>query len=79
MNSGATQAFPPRILPELLDNAVTRWPERVAMDFQGRVWRYGDLGASVARAARGLQDAGLRQGVILGQLGGVVGAKDAGP
>jgi len=66
MNSGATQAFPPRILPELLDNAVARWPERVAMDFQGRVWRYGDLGTLVARAARGLQDAGLRQGDRIG-------------
>ena len=55
-------AFPPRVLPALLDAALARWPERVALDFSGRVWRYGELGAQVRRAARGLQDAGLRPG-----------------
>ena len=66
MNSSAAQAFPPRILPESLDKAVARWPDRVAMDFQGRVWRYGELGELVRRAGRGLQDAGLRQGDRIG-------------
>lgn len=56
----------PRVLPDLLDAALERYPERVALDFQGRTWRYRDVGALVERAARGLQDAGLRPGDRIG-------------
>lgn len=54
--------FPPRLLTALIDNAVSRWPERSAIDYFGRCWTYGELGELVDRAARGLQDAGFGQG-----------------
>lgn len=54
--------FPPRLLTSLIDNAVTRWPERSAIDYFGRCWTYGELGQLVERAARGLQDRGFAQG-----------------
>jgi long-chain acyl-CoA synthetase len=52
----------PRLLTDLLDRAVADHPDRVAIDFLGRTWTYADLGASVRRAARGLQDQGLKPG-----------------
>ncbi|PZU09844.1 long-chain fatty acid--CoA ligase [Sphingomonas sp.] len=51
-----------RLLTDLLDNAVALYPERPAIDFLGRTWSYRELGRLVDRAARGLQDQGLRQG-----------------
>ena len=52
----------PRLLTDLLDRAVATWPERKAIDFMGRFWRYGEIGEMVERAARGLQDLGLKPG-----------------
>ncbi|MFT3967238.1 MAG: long-chain fatty acid--CoA ligase [Sphingobium sp.] len=52
----------PRLLNELFDHAVTSWPDRKAIDFLGRTWRYGEIGEAVERAARGLQDLGLKPG-----------------
>ncbi|PTD15846.1 dicarboxylate--CoA ligase PimA [Sphingomonas fennica] len=46
----------------MLDDAVAAWPERRAIDFLGRTWRYDEIGALVSRAARGLQDLGLKPG-----------------
>lgn len=54
--------FPPRLLTDLLDNAVRRWPQRNAIDYYGRCWSYAQIGALVERAARGLQDAGMQPG-----------------
>lgn len=56
------EALRPRLLPELLDRAVERFPDRHAVDFIGRRWTYGELGRLVDRAARGLQDLGLKPG-----------------
>jgi long-chain acyl-CoA synthetase len=59
-------AFAPRLLTELLDNAVARhgaWP---AVDFMGRKWSYRDIGDLSRRAARGLQDLGVRPGMRVG-------------
>ncbi|MDX3882812.1 MAG: long-chain fatty acid--CoA ligase [Sphingomonas sp.] len=56
----------PRLLTQLLDDAVAAWPERRAIDFLGRTWRYDEIGALVSRAARGLQDLGLKPGDRLG-------------
>ena len=55
-------AIPPRLLTDLLDNALNLYPERVAIDFLGRTWTYAQVGQLVRRAARGLQDQGLRKG-----------------
>ncbi len=54
--------FPPRLLTDLIDNAVAHWPQRTAVDYFGRCWTYGEIGALVDRAARGMQDHGLRSG-----------------
>ena len=55
-------AYGNRLITDLLDRAVERFPERIAIDFMGRCWTYSDIGDLVARAARGLQDAGLKPG-----------------
>ena len=51
-----------RLLTDLLDNAVARWPERVAVDFLGRTWSYRAIGRLAEKAAKGLQDLGLKKG-----------------
>lgn len=56
----------PRLLTDLLDHAVERhgaWP---AVDFMGRKWTYREIGALSRRAARGLQDLGVRPGTRVG-------------
>ena len=55
-------AIPPRLLTDLLDNPLNLYPERVAIDFHRRTWTYAQVGQLVRRAARGLQDQGLRKG-----------------
>ncbi|MFC3098956.1 long-chain-fatty-acid--CoA ligase [Alteraurantiacibacter palmitatis] len=56
------QVFPKRLLTDLIEKAVTHWPDRIAVDYFGRCWTYREIGALVDRAARGLQDAGLKPG-----------------
>ncbi len=56
----------PRLLTDLLDKAARNHAARPAIDFFGRVWRYGELADMVARTARGLQDRGLRPGERFG-------------
>jgi len=51
-----------RLLTEPFDRAVSEFPERVAMDFFGREWRYGEVGVIVDHVAKGLQDAGFAKG-----------------
>jgi len=52
----------PRLLTEAFDRAVRQYPLRVAVDFYGREWTYGELGVLVDRVAHGLQASGLGQG-----------------
>ena len=54
------------VLGDLLTGAVAQWGERPAMDFLGRRWSYGQLGALVDRAVRGLQDLGVGPGSRVG-------------
>ena len=66
MPVGDLPAFAPRLLTDLLDSAVARhgaWP---AVDFMGRKWTYRDIGELSRRAARGLQDLGVRPGTRVG-------------
>lgn len=58
----ADGAIRPRLLTEPFDRAVTMFPDRVAVDFFGREWTYGQIGASVDRVACGLQQKGLGKG-----------------
>ena len=65
-NRTTPPASKPRLLTDLLDNAVARFPDRAAMDFLGRRWRYRELGRLVNRATRGLQDLGVGPGTAVG-------------
>ena len=51
---------------EILDDAVARWPERPAVTFMNKTITYRELGESVARAAKGLQQLGVKPGVHVG-------------
>lgn len=55
-------AIPPRLITDLLDRTAAAHPAYPAIDFYGRTWTYGELAGMVERAARGLQDRGLRRG-----------------
>ncbi|MDB6001782.1 MAG: dicarboxylate--CoA ligase PimA [Rhizobacter sp.] len=55
-----------RAVPDILDEAVARWPDRYALDFMGRRTTYRELGDAVARAACGLQRLGVGPGVHVG-------------
>jgi len=69
---GAAQAEPalppiaPRLLTDLLDNAVAVHGAWTAIDFMGRTWTYAEVGEQVRRAARGLQDLGIVKGTRVG-------------
>ncbi len=52
----------PRLLGDMLDRSVARFPDRAAIDFMGRITTWGDLGAAVDRAAAGLQRLGVVKG-----------------
>ena len=59
---GAPLASQPRLLGDMLDRSVSRFPDRAAVDFMGRVTSWAALGAAVDRATAGLQ----RLGVVAG-------------
>ncbi len=52
----------PRLLGDMLDLSVRRFGSRNVLDFMGRTLTYAELGKSVDRAARGLQDMGVVKG-----------------
>ncbi|WP_410482773.1 long-chain-fatty-acid--CoA ligase [Sphingomonas sp. A2-49] len=52
----------PRLLGDMLDRSVARFPDRAAIDFMGKVTRWGELGAAVDRAAAALQALGVVKG-----------------
>lgn len=49
-------------LVDLLDRAVGRFHDRVALDFYGKATTYGELGDQVARAAEALRGLGVQAG-----------------
>ena len=53
-------------VPQILDEACARWPDRAAIDFMGRQFSYSEVGDLVARAAKGLQALGVGPGVHVG-------------
>jgi long-chain acyl-CoA synthetase len=44
----------PGPVQRMLDDTVTKWPDRPAIDFMGRRFTYRELGRLADRAARGL-------------------------
>ena len=65
-HGGHSPAFSPRLLTDLLDRATRIFGDRIAIDFLGRRWTYAELGQLVERAARGLQDIGVKPGDRVG-------------
>ncbi|GGB36476.1 dicarboxylate--CoA ligase PimA [Roseibium aquae] len=58
--------FTPRPVHDYLDDTVTRFGDRPAMDFMGKVWTYAQLGDLVNRTAAGLQAMGVGPGDHIG-------------
>jgi long-chain acyl-CoA synthetase len=58
----ATVDIPDRSLVGLLDDAVRRFPDRVALDFFGGTTTFAELGTQVARVAGALHALGVRHG-----------------
>ncbi|WP_207796622.1 long-chain-fatty-acid--CoA ligase [Sphingomonas oleivorans] len=56
----------PRLLTDLLARAVAEHPTRIAVDFLGKHWAYGEIGRLVRHATRGLQDIGVGPGTHFG-------------
>ena len=57
---------PPIALESLLESAAARWPDRVALDFYDRTFTFREFRDLAARAAKGLQAAGVGPGVNVG-------------
>jgi long-chain acyl-CoA synthetase len=56
----------PRPVQRILDDSVAKWPDRPAIDFMGSRLSYRELGRLTDRAARGLQQLGVKPGVHVG-------------
>ena len=51
---------------QIFDNAVSKYPNHVALDFMGKLYTYADMGSMIARAAKGLQSLGVKKGDRVG-------------
>ncbi len=60
--------FTPAPLPTILDTAVARFGGKPATNFLGASLTYSELGQQVNRAAKGLQQLGVRKGTRVGLL-----------
>jgi long-chain acyl-CoA synthetase len=58
--------FEPRWMPELLFETASRAPQAPAIDFMGRITRYGELASLVRRAANGFRALGVGPGCTVG-------------
>lgn len=58
----------PEPLYAVLDDSVARYPDRTCIDFLGRRYTYAEIGGLVRRAAKGLQDLGIKKGDRVGLL-----------
>ncbi len=58
--------IPVKPLFAILDEAVTKWPDHRCLEFLGKRYTYAEVGALVARAAKGFQALGVGKGVRVG-------------
>ena len=58
--------IPIKPLFAILDEAVTKWPGHPCLEFLGKRYTYAEVGALVARAAKGFQELGVGKGVRVG-------------
>jgi long-chain acyl-CoA synthetase len=56
----------PTPVQKILDDTIAKWPDRPAIEFMGKRMSYRELGHHVNRAARGLQQLGVKPGVHVG-------------
>lgn len=61
--TGRPLSFEPRLLTDMFETTVRRHRDRPAIDFMGRITRYGELSDMVDRAAAGLQALGVKPGM----------------
>ena len=61
-------AISPRPLYEILDDAARDYPRNIFIDFLGKTFTYADIANRVSRAAKGLQELGVRKGDRVGLL-----------
>ena len=54
--------LPTGSLVDMIDDAVSRFRSKPALEFFGKSMTYGELGAEIARAAEGLRRLGVRKG-----------------
>ena len=59
-------SIPERPVYALLDDAVARFPRQPAIDFLGRTFTWGEIGALVDRAAGGFRRLGVGRGISVG-------------
>ncbi|MER2520091.1 MAG: long-chain fatty acid--CoA ligase [Bdellovibrionales bacterium] len=57
-----------RPLYEILDDSARQWPDNPAFDFMGKTTTYKTLAKLVARAAKGLQNLGIKKGDRIGMF-----------
>jgi long-chain acyl-CoA synthetase len=58
--------LPQQSLYEILDATVARFPNNIAIDFLNKTYTYREIGSMVARAAKGLQNLGVKKGDRVG-------------
>lgn len=56
----------PGPVQKILEDAAATWPDRPAIEFMGRQLSYRELNALANRAARGLQQLGVKPGIHVG-------------
>ena len=56
----------PMPVQKILDDAVAKWPDKPALEFMGKRTSYRELQELVDRAAKGLQQLGVKPGVHVG-------------
>jgi long-chain acyl-CoA synthetase len=60
------QNTPSKTLIDIFDTTAARYPDHTAIDFMDHLYTYQELADHVARAARGLQDLGVKKGDRVG-------------
>ncbi len=61
-------SFPVRSMIQLFDEAVAKYQRQICTHFLGKEMTYGEIGALVDRAAKGLQALGVEKGTRVGIL-----------
>ncbi|HEU0118523.1 MAG TPA: long-chain fatty acid--CoA ligase [Alphaproteobacteria bacterium] len=58
--------LPSRPLYEIFDQSAKNYPNNLFLDFLGKTYTYGEIAGQIARAAKGLQNLGVKKGDRVG-------------